>query len=173
MATLTSHCLPGATGPCLCPLPLAPCTIPTCSAEETQSSTSLGAPPSGGCGTVGPHQPSGQTGRTWGSKSRDNCNLCSPLSHLCTSLETCAPNLLFPAAHPVYTHIWCEDLNPSRLLFSSSILKAEGHSFFIRIPPLHLVPLKCYHLVLHTENKSGSLSAGTSAQAVPSHTAEK
>lgn len=44
--------------------------------------------------------------------------------------------------------IWREDLNPSGLLLSSCIFKAEGHSFFIRIPPLHLIPFECYDLVL-------------------------
>lgn len=46
------------------------------------------------------------------------------------------------------TYVGGEDFNPSGFLLSSSIFKTKGHSLFIRVPPLHFVPFKCYYLVL-------------------------
>jgi hypothetical protein len=64
--------------------------------------------------------------------------------------QSSKPNLLFPCL-PSPTHIWCEDFNPSRLLLSSRIFKTEGHSFFICVPSLHLIPFKRYYLVLDSQ----------------------
>ena len=56
------------------------------------------------------------------------------------------------------THVWCEDLDPARLLLPASVLEAEGHALLVRVPALHLGPFEGDHLIL--EHTAGPHSAG-------------
>lgn len=50
------------------------------------------------------------------------------------------------------TYVRGEDFNPSRLLFSPCVFEAERHALLVRVPSLHLIPLKGYYLVLKRQS---------------------